>query len=704
MHFISEMAEIDTAVASVNKGSDKKEDMVLLLSPDTNWARFLTPAPLAISLLGELVLISSDVDFSLTKNEPEGGFKFLRHPSSFRTCLVQISNEGWSAFNLAHTNMDQIRLYSAGIEEHVRSAVKLLLAGTEEEISHILPNALGRVSDIADTCKDLAECIEEKFARLISVTTELQEVSTSAKGTYNENYNKTVAALDAADLLKKNAEENKRQMKAKCARLEDEINKAHDDFNKAIKNIPGAAKMLAVSFAEGFLNVIKGLDSLLFLEIPSARSNTEAHSDGNKTNAKPQKSEMEHINKRIAYTKAPVLEEMVKELFKIATGREEGGKLYPSLEAVKDQKVKPISEFLRMLKCSMLESETTTSSEKTIIMISTKGEKICDRLESLVASLSNENNGENGNRIADDAQNLLNETRIFAVKAKKKTATSTLNEQPQNLRQVTYQRQTSSILQAKIENARFEVEAAKHLLMDARERHERACAEMKKESEELQKVTREIAALNPKKVSFETIQMILAKGIRTFGKLQMQWSRLVLFFQSMSNLIKCSLHTTLHKFVDTASQKRKLEIDVSSSKVFIDMLIEHATQANRIAFAVQNIASTYVAVSDKHLMDRISGLGRLIALDNGNSDDFEERLKNERKQLHEGVEKAQQAITCLMDQYRLDYNNRIEERKRRFRNEIESVLPPISATKLDEIRRIVSEGITKTDEKVHDLV
>ena len=96
------VANLNKALIEVNSGDDKNETALLMMSPSMNWAEFLTPAPLSIALLGQLMLIAGEKDFSLENQRPEKGFKFIEHPKSFRACLVQVSNTGWRAFNEAH--------------------------------------------------------------------------------------------------------------------------------------------------------------------------------------------------------------------------------------------------------------------------------------------------------------------------------------------------------------------------------------------------------------------------------------------------------------------------------------------------------------------------------------------------------------------------------------------------------------------------
>ena len=67
--------KLDKAVASVTRGNDRKEEMMMMVSPHVNWGEYIVPAPLSIALLGELILISGDTDFSLEKNPPTKGFQ-----------------------------------------------------------------------------------------------------------------------------------------------------------------------------------------------------------------------------------------------------------------------------------------------------------------------------------------------------------------------------------------------------------------------------------------------------------------------------------------------------------------------------------------------------------------------------------------------------------------------------------------------------
>lgn len=96
------VADLNKALINANSGDDKNETALLMMSSSMNWAQFLTPAPWSIALLGHLMLVAGQRDFSLENQRPEKGFQFIKHPESFRACLVQVTNAGWNAFNEAH--------------------------------------------------------------------------------------------------------------------------------------------------------------------------------------------------------------------------------------------------------------------------------------------------------------------------------------------------------------------------------------------------------------------------------------------------------------------------------------------------------------------------------------------------------------------------------------------------------------------------
>ena len=711
------MDKADGAIAKITTGKDKKEDMMLLLSSQANWDQFLTPAPLAISLLGELILISADTDFSLTEKTPADGFQFLRHPDSFRACLVQVSNEGWSAFNGAHTNMDQICLYSANVEKHVKNAVKFLIGGSTQEVEHMLPMSLEKVNDIAESCMELAKGIEDKFVRVMSLTGELLETCTAVKGSYEKKCKDTETALEIAKMQEEQVKRSREEMKERCNNLQKDMEEAQSAFKEAMSEIPSGMTALGLSLAEGLVNGVKGIVSIpsilpntiqqlanIPVKITDVAAMTQAFTSSARNETSREEDNLaQKMEKYKAYSFAYTISPLLAELYKIATKGGKNGQQSPDLSAESRNGIAFTKQRLIKIEERVNDLSADTNPKETALKLCRKGIKICTSIESL-CSFTGDEGGEKSKRIVEKATKLLNLAKEFEVQAKKKSGTNPLDTKPPNIGKIPEPSSGSGVLEQEAKAARFKTETAKEILLDSKQRHDEAYKAMREENARLEKIISEMATLKIDKVDFEAIRETLKKGIRTLADVREQWGKLVRFFQMMSNLIKCCLHTTLKDFVDYSAKGREImSKNLPLSATFRDLIFEQASQANRVAYAVQIISGTYVTVSNKHLMDRVTKLGQLIALDSKSPD-----LQQKRMELHNGTQDAQRAIQAIMKKERQEFERKLEERINKIEKEVEAVLPKLPPKELEAIKQTVKSGCTKSEEgpdkEVDDLV
>ena len=175
----------------------------------------LASAPYTIALLGQLMLLTTENDFTLEENEPRDGFKYLKYPNSFRVSLMQITNVGWEAFNTAHVNMDSIRLHTTNMNSYVNKLVNIMTKGTVDELKFFVPKTLQKIQRIADDCVTLSIKIEDRFQNFIEVAAELLEVSTIAQGVYDEKSKDTEMAIEAAKKEKTVCQTGKRSVRTR---------------------------------------------------------------------------------------------------------------------------------------------------------------------------------------------------------------------------------------------------------------------------------------------------------------------------------------------------------------------------------------------------------------------------------------------------------------------------------------------------------
>ncbi|CAF94724.1 unnamed protein product, partial [Tetraodon nigroviridis] len=230
--------QIAKTTQSLTTAADMRETTQMLMQPNSNWEEYLTPAPLSIAIMGELVFISSCQDFSINKNPPEGGFKYIRYPNSFRACLMQVCNSGWQAFNEAHNNMDQIRIHTAAVPDYMKSAVNILFNASDEVIKNLLPCQLDSINDIAEQCVNLAEGVEKKYQDVIHQIQELLEACVNAEHFYGEELENVKRKLEEAKLREQTSRQLKERSKKAMDDLSKELDNAQDAYKSAMDSIP----------------------------------------------------------------------------------------------------------------------------------------------------------------------------------------------------------------------------------------------------------------------------------------------------------------------------------------------------------------------------------------------------------------------------------------------------------------------------------
>ncbi|KAF5890074.1 myosin-2 heavy chain-like [Clarias magur] len=238
--------------AKTNRSVITEEEMrnqtQLVMQPYANWEEYLTPAPLSIAILGELVFISSKTDFFINKNPPIDGYKFIRYPGSFRACLMQVCNSGWGAFNEAQKNMDQIRLHTMAVPDYMKTAMKILFQDNDEIVQALLPDQLENIRVIADDCLDLANATEKRFSDVVNIIQELLEACVNAQHFYGEELDDIKRKLEEAKMRKQSSLETMSHSTKEMQDMETQRKKAHNAFFIALDSLPMRHSLFASIF------------------------------------------------------------------------------------------------------------------------------------------------------------------------------------------------------------------------------------------------------------------------------------------------------------------------------------------------------------------------------------------------------------------------------------------------------------------------
>lgn len=684
------VAEIKAATNKISRGEDLRDEMEILVGPYASWEDFLVPTPMCICLLGELMIISTASDFSLDKNPPKDGFKLIKYPNSFRACLMQVANLGWTAFNEANKNMDQIRLLSANVPGHLKEAVDILLKAEDYELEDMLPIPLNAIQETADECLNLATSVEQKFVAVMDLTAELLEACVSAKGSYEQEYKEVEIAREIASENKRTAEEQKKLSKQAYDRMAKSVDDAEKAFKDATESMPSGWDICAMNTVEGITNAFTTGISGVFSALTMAKNATGLQGQPHEEQKVPTATGLHLKDQDIeAYQKASLLRAYIKTPVDLCiTGT--------SLNVNLKQNERQLMTVKQHFKNVLAETEKMKKSVETgrLKNITESGIELFDRLLKVAGAL--ETGKDETTELADSLLSLQDTINAFDIEGTTIMGASPTDTQGPNQKQMPVPPvESNSAAKHAVENSRFKIEQTSAHLQNTRERYDKACDKMMESSEKLGNIMAEIAKLDIKKIDFETTRKTLSKGIKTLGELREQWGKIVMFFQMMSNLIKCSLNKSLKGFLEhtKVAQTHALK-GFPPSKLKKDMIYKQAFDASKISHVVNMIAGSYVEISNQHLMHRIAGLGKLLSYDHEKD---MTQIQRERLLLHEGLQDAQESIKNLVLKRKKEFDDQCVARVNKIKTELKSVLPPEdpSDTSAKRAQKVIQQGMQK---------
>ncbi|XP_031436302.1 uncharacterized protein LOC116223483 [Clupea harengus] len=678
-------AQIAKTSQSLTSAAEMRETTQMLMQPNANWEKYLTPAPLSIAIMGELVFISSCDDFSINKNPPPTGYNYIKYPDSFRACLMQICNSGWHAFNEAHKNMDQIRIHTAMVPDYMKAAVKILFQGNDEVIETLLPNQLENIRTIADECVTLAEGVEKKYNDVINLIQELLEACINAKHFQGEELEKVKRKMKETEMKKKSAKVLNEQCKKAMEAMKKQMEDAQDEFKKGMDSLPTGWNMIAMDIARGFTEtltgIVNGATALITAPVRTACSAAEKVSTAYHSN-KPQEEDVDKVSEMTIYSRSGEILTIIATLKQyVNDGNIDWHNLY-------DQKNKCTkttwTESLFQRISEKLEEVPQCKLKKKALSLCNRGINICMELATYQPDKWWDER--KTTQLIKKLQKLNDDALAFDCKSKATSGSPALTPKPPMMFKVESNssgRQSAS--QKASENARFRIEQSREQLKQTRDSYEKCVEYMEKNQKELTDILVEMQNCKIKDIDFNTKIKMLVTGLDAMGRVKEQWEKMVHFFQIVSTLVKTSLSKTLHNFVTTADDGKKLSY--TNRHFTKDQLYNQAFQASNIASLVHMISGTYTEVSSKYLMDKVSSLGRLMAMDKSRPEFLQERLN-----LQETCQAAQGSILQLVLKNKKEFERKTDARMAKIEGELIAILPAAPPQETERIKEIVQAG------------
>ncbi|XP_036422006.1 uncharacterized protein LOC118805365 [Colossoma macropomum] len=672
-------SQIAKITQSLTTAAEMKNQTKLVMQPYANWEEYLTPAPLSIAIMGELVFISSKTDFSINKNPPTGGYKYIKYPDSFRACLMQVCNSGWWAFNEAHKNMDQIRLHTMAVPDYMKTAVKILFQGDDEVVKTLLPDQLENIRVIADDCLDLANKTEQRFTDVINIIQEMLEACINAEHFYGEELEEIKKKLQETKLREETSKKANERMEKAVKAMEKELKEAQETYSKALDSLPSGWDMIAMDLvsgiADGITTLLNGMASVGVKHLDGYLKNPQMGCAGDI---------VDEIN---IYSKSAAILTCAQNILQnVQENSIDWKKLY-------DQKKKATKTELWKKQLTTISTTVKNVPEcepkKRALELCEEGINICKELAKYAPDGKCEE--AKTEELIQKIRKLTDSARIFDCKSKDATNTPSLTPKPPMMAKEESKSEKQRPSERANENARFRIEQSQAQLNKTRELYEKSVENMEKNQKELTEILITMRNCEVKEIDFNTTIQMLVKGMDAMGRVKVQWEKMVRFFQMVSNIVKTSLSRTLKDFVSTSEKTQKLSYN---SKLFSkDLLYNQAFQASNIASLVHMISATYTEVSNKYLMDRVSSLGKLMAMDKTKPEFEQERL-----QLQNGCDEAQKGILRLVlknkDEFEKNSNSRLEK----IDKELLAILPSAAPEQMKSIQAAVKSGFTEDEE------
>ncbi|XP_048865268.1 uncharacterized protein LOC125739317 [Brienomyrus brachyistius] len=670
------MADIVKATQSISKAGDFRDDTKLIMQPYANWEEYLVPAPVSIAILGELVCISSNVDFSINKNPPKGGFQLIKYPDSFRACLMQVANSGWAAFNEAHKNMDQIRLHTGSVPAYIRTSVQILLQDNDELVQTLLPDQLENISTISDQCVQLADQAEKKFTIVINLIQELLEACISAKKVYGDDLENVKRKIEETNMRKEDSEKAKERAQKTLEDMNKCLDESQKTFDKAIDSLPSGWDVIGMNFVEGLTDGVLGIMShatKIMAETPKYKKD---HDDvGGMSNVLSKAGQI----LKLGQTLNSFIDKQQINWSEIYDQKED------------KTKTAYVGEQYTQIKTSV-ENEKDCKAKKAALDICTDGIKLCSELSKIAPD--GKCDAIQTKQMTERMQKLMKQCQTFDCENKAFTNTPAFQPEPPHQAKEGGPKRAGEMA---VENARYRIEQSRAQLEKAREMQKQSLENLEKNQKELTEILVTLRNCEVNEIDFNTTIKMLVKGLDAMGRVKEQWEKMIRFFQMISNIVKTCLHRSLTDFVKQSQKASQKHLSYNTKKFMKDLIYQQAFYASNVASLVNMISGTYVEVSDKHLMDRISSLGKLMALDPSKPD-----FESERKKLHDACEEAQEAIRDLVKINNKKFDQKAKERMEKIERELKPMLPPASEEKMKEMKEITESAFKEMSQEDED--
>ena len=559
------MEKIQTADKKVATRESINDDFCLTLGSDYNWEHLLSPAPLGIAVLGNLMYMAGTMkDFAIDDNQPKNAtFKHINHPKSFRATLVQISNAGYRAFLSAHVNMDKMRLHAFNVPGYMQQATKLLISNNEQVIKSLVPGQLENISRVAKECCKLSKDVVSNFDDVMDLTFEVIEACTSTKGHKEHIVSEAIKELQT---LKTKSEMTKalvEGLESEKKKMEKEIDDANEAVKKAAAESPGLLEIVVADC------LVKAAD---FLTFQFAKTSLQP-GNNQQSSGTEQQNEDESLEQLVRHSTH------IEDVFIIA-------KKFKEMLHKMDDKCNLNSVEKKKFNCKndlkKLEDVSNIATEsKELYDACLKGLKLLKKLSQTAVASEEEQKlvldhlKEHSAEFFRDADRLSKRVLQYRQPIRNRTPCAS---------QATPNSSDGGAVAQAVSAARYKQEAAQERLKMARESAEKTRDLMIQKNQEQIEVLMKMQKLDLDKIDYDEAIKLLHEGLVNLAKLKEHWSKLVIFFNEIATIVQVTMNDSLTNF------NQQIEETSKNAQLFLQYNIDNIYTAAMKVFYIKLIS------------------------------------------------------------------------------------------------------------------
>ncbi|KAL7883413.1 hypothetical protein SRHO_G00010710 [Serrasalmus rhombeus] len=576
------------------------------------------------------------------------------------------------------------------VPDYMKTAVKILFQGNDEVVEAHLPDQLENIRVIANDCLALAESTKMRFTDVINIIQELLEACISAGQFYGEELEEIKKKIEENNIRKQSSEEAAKHSEKAVKILEQELEEANDTYKKAMDSLPSGWNMLAMDLVgavtESFTSVVTGLMAIVTQPVAQMCNASKKVAETVKY-VKGMTSSADGLDEMNIYSKSAEILMWTEHIQQYVQNNDIDWKsLYDQKH--KSTKTDFVKEQFQRISCS-LEKFPDCKPKKKAQKLCEVAINICEELAKYAPDGKCEE--EKTEELIDKISELIESARRFDCKSKDVTRTPSLIPKPPMIFKEESKSERKSASERVTETARFRIEQSRAQLNNIRQTYDKSVENMEQNQKELTEILISMRNCELKEIDFKTTLQMLVKGMDAMRRVKEQWEKMVRFFQMVSSIVKTSLTRTLKDFVSTSKNSQSLSYN---AKLFSkDLLYSQAFQATNFASLVHMISATYTEVSDKYLMDRVSSLGNLMAMDKTKPE-----FEHERLQLQNCCDKAQKDILRLVLKNKDEFERKTDSRMKKIDKELLAILPSAAPEEMKSIQAAVQSGFTEDEE------